>query len=90
MKVCVDLQAGLGQTGGIGRYVRELFRHLVTTRYSFEEGDKKILLIVPIPRELFQKNGDDFRPVFSRDRINGCTIYHTSTFLDDLALDALE
>ena len=28
MKVCVDLQAGLGQTGGIGRYVRELFRHL--------------------------------------------------------------
>ncbi len=28
MKACVDLQAGLGQTGGIGRYVRELFRHL--------------------------------------------------------------
>ena len=24
----MDIQAGLGQTGGIGRYVRELFRHL--------------------------------------------------------------
>ena len=26
----MDIQAGLGQTGGIGRYVRELFRHLGT------------------------------------------------------------
>ena len=30
MNVCMDIQAGLGQTGGIGRYVRELFRHLGT------------------------------------------------------------
>ena len=28
MNVCMDLQAALGQRGGIGRYVRELFRHL--------------------------------------------------------------
>ena len=50
-------------------------------------GDKKILLIVPIPRELFQKNGDDFRPVFSGERINGCAVYHTSTFLYALETD---
>ena len=69
---------------------RELFRHLVTTRYSFEEGDKKIFLIVPIPREVFQKIGNDFRPVFSGDRINDCAVYHTSTFLDALKLDSLD
>ena len=86
--ISADGEASVAHVFRLGS--RELFRHLVTTRYSFEEGDKKILLIVPIPRELFQKNGDDFRSVYSRDRINGCTIYHTSTFLDDLALDALD
>ncbi len=28
MKVCVDIQAALGQRGGVGRYVRELLAHL--------------------------------------------------------------
>lgn len=69
---------------------RELFRHLVNVRYSFGEGDKKIFLIVPIPREVFQKIGNDFRPVFSGDRINDCAVYHTSTFLDALKLDSLD
>ena len=39
MKVCVDLQAGLGQTGGIGRYVRELFRHLGREAGKGEEAE---------------------------------------------------
>lgn len=36
MNVCMDLQAALGQRGGIGRYVRELFRHLAA---EAEEGE---------------------------------------------------
>ena len=36
MNVCMDLQAALGQRGGIGRYVRELFRHLSA---EAEEGE---------------------------------------------------
>lgn len=31
MNVCMDLQAALGQRGGVGRYVRELFHHLGPT-----------------------------------------------------------
>ena len=28
MKVCMDIQAALGQRAGVGRYVRELLFHL--------------------------------------------------------------
>ena len=28
MKVCMDIQAALGQRAGVGRYVRELLAHL--------------------------------------------------------------
>ena len=38
MNVCMDIQAGLGQTGGIGRYVRELFRHLGTEAAAGDVG----------------------------------------------------
>ena len=86
--ISADGEASVAHVFRLGS--RELFRHLVTTRYSFEEGDKKIFLIVPIPREVFQKIGNDFRPVFSGDRINDCAVYHTSTFLDALKLDSLD
>ena len=32
MKVCLDIQATLGQRAGVGRYVRELLRHLPAQR----------------------------------------------------------
>jgi len=36
MKVCLDIQAALGQRAGVGRYVRELLRHLPAYRENDE------------------------------------------------------
>ena len=69
---------------------RTLLRHLVCTRYAFGEGDKKILLIVPVPRNVYRTLGDDYYSVFSGDRIEDRSFYHMTTFLDALELDTLE
>ena len=86
--ISADGEASVAHVFRLGS--RELFRHLVTTRYSFEEGDKKILLIVPVPRDVYGTLGNDYYSVFSGDRIEDRAFYHMTTFLDALELDTLE
>ena len=66
---------------------RTLFRHYVCTRYSFGEGDRKILLIVPIPRDVFRTGVGRPEPTFSGDRVGDSAVYRTTSFLDALEAD---
>ena len=72
----------------IGRIT--LFHHLVSTRYAFESGGKKILILVPAPLFVYGRDGNRSYPLYTADRIGDYSVYGSTDFLNALDLDALD
>ena len=83
-----DGEASVVHTFRIGKWTP--FRYTFNARYEFGEGDRKILLVVPIPRDVYGKGDAGFYSLYSGDRFNGCTVYRASSFLGALEEDDFE
>lgn len=69
----------------IGKFT--LFKYMINTNYSFESNNKKVLILVPISRDVYGKSTNGMNAMFSGDKINDYSIYRSSSFLDALMDD---
>lgn len=83
-----DGEATVVHSFRIGKWT--LFRHYVNTRYRFGQCDRKIMIPVPTPRDVYAKTETGFHIVCSGERYDGYTLYVASSFVDDLRTNDLD
>ena len=67
----------------------ELFHYTSTFSYAFQSEGKKIMIMNPIPSEVFIGDSDRARSVDVGDKINEYTIYNSTAFLNALERNVL-
>lgn len=80
------------QEGGSGLLVGRGYaiQYAVKTHYSFAPGDKKILILIPVPHFVYKKASVGWGTLLAADRVGDFTVYSLSAFLNALDLNALE
>lgn len=68
----------------------ELFRTKKAFHYGFEATGKKILLICPVPQDVYRIDGEKALPLTMGDAVGDYTVYNASTFLSHIETGVLD
>lgn len=69
---------------------KELFKYVRRFEYAFESENKKLLLIVPAPRETFVGENGRRRPLDTGDSLGEYKVFYKNGFLRSLELDVID